>query len=47
MEKINSELDYLQIAIDKTAGEKEHIAWQWLMESVEAYTQTQKKEAQS
>jgi len=46
-EKINSELAYLQIAIDKTAGEKEHIAWQWLMESVEAHMQTQKKEAQS
>ena len=46
-EKINSELAYLQIAIDKTAGEKEHIAWQWLMESVETYMQTQKKEAQS
>ena len=46
-EKINSELAYLQIAIDKTAGEKEQIAWQWLMDSVEAHMQTQKKEAQS
>jgi hypothetical protein len=31
-EKINTEIKYLQIAIDKTAGEKEKQAWTWLMD---------------
>jgi len=35
-EKIESELRYLQIAIDKTAGDAEHEAWDWLMEAVAA-----------
>ena len=34
IEKIKNEISYLQIAIDKTAGEKETIAWEWLMDSV-------------
>ncbi|MFT5133723.1 MAG: hypothetical protein ACI9SC_002196 [Gammaproteobacteria bacterium] len=46
-EKITSEIAYLQIAIDKTAGEKELMAWQWLMESINEYMKAQKKEAQS
>jgi hypothetical protein len=25
---------YLQIAIDKTAGEREHIAWDWITAAV-------------
>ncbi|WP_066331340.1 DUF447 domain-containing protein [Azohydromonas lata] len=33
-EKIESEMRYLQIAIDKTAGPAEHEAWQWLCEAV-------------
>ena len=33
-EKLQQELSYLQIAIDKTAGEKEREAWQWLMEKI-------------
>ena len=36
-EKIRSELEYLGIAIKKTAGEKERTAWQWLMEKVDDY----------
>ena len=35
MEKIDAELEYLRIAIDKTAGEKELQAWQWLIDKVE------------
>ncbi len=31
-EKIETEIKYLQIAIDKTAGEKEKQAWSWLMD---------------
>lgn len=32
--KVQAELDYLQIAIDKTAGPAEREAWQWLAEAV-------------
>jgi len=34
MEKIRQEMAYLQIAIDKTAGERELQAWEWLIEAV-------------
>jgi hypothetical protein len=30
-EKIDSEVEYLKIAIDKTAGPREKCAWDWLM----------------
>ena len=33
-EKVASEMAYLQIAIDKTAGPYEHEAWGWLREAV-------------
>ncbi|NML15830.1 DUF447 domain-containing protein [Azohydromonas caseinilytica] len=33
-DKIESEMRYLQIAIDKTAGSEEHEAWGWLCEAV-------------
>lgn len=33
-DKIEREMGYLQIAIDKTAGAAEHEAWQWLSEAV-------------
>ena len=33
-EKIDTEMAYLQIAIDKTAGEAEREAWGWLVEAV-------------
>lgn len=35
MEKISQEMQYLQIAIDKTAGPQELEAWAWLVEAVE------------
>lgn len=35
MEKIDAELAYLAIAIEKTAGEHELEAWGWLMEHIE------------
>lgn len=34
MEKIQQEMDYLRIAIDKTAGVRELEAWSWLTEAV-------------
>lgn len=36
-EKIEEELAYLQIAINKTAGERELEAWGWLTEKIEHY----------
>ena len=36
-EKIDAEMAYLQIAIDKTAGAGEHEAWGWLRDAVAAF----------
>ena len=36
-EKVKAELAYLQIAIDKTAGEREREAWAWLIEKIERF----------
>jgi hypothetical protein len=36
-EKIDQEIAYLTIAIDKTAGEAEREAWSWLMEKRDAF----------
>lgn len=38
-EKIDQELTYLTIAIDKTAGDNEKIAWDWLMEKINQFRQ--------
>lgn len=35
--KIDSEMAYLQIAIDKTAGSAEREAWQWLRDAVDRF----------
>lgn len=35
LDKIETELNYLKIAIEKTAGERELEAWQWLVDKVE------------
>lgn len=37
MEKIDAEMAYLAIAIEKTAGERETQAWQWLVERIENF----------
>jgi hypothetical protein len=36
-EKVDSEIEYLRIAIDKTAGDNERIAWNWLLQAIERY----------
>ena len=36
-QKVDSEMAYLQIAIDKTAGDGEREAWAWLREAVAAH----------
>ncbi|MBD9355708.1 DUF447 domain-containing protein [Methylomonas albis] len=38
-EKIQAELDYLRIGLDKTAGEREREAWDWLMTAIEQHRQ--------
>ncbi|MBG0802183.1 DUF447 family protein [Methylocystis sp. H4A] len=44
-EKIESELAYLQIAIDKTAGEAEREAWNMVMEKIDAHKERAEKRA--
>ena len=39
-EKVDREIEYLAIAVEKTAGEREQQAWQWLMDVVEQYADT-------
>ncbi len=41
--KIQSEIEYLSIAVTKTAGPQEQQAWDWLMEAVSKYGETQHK----
>ncbi|MDW3094929.1 MAG: DUF447 family protein [Gammaproteobacteria bacterium] len=36
-EKIDSEIEYLRIGLDKTAGQRELEAWHWLMDKVTQY----------
>lgn len=36
-EKVLTERQYLQIAIDKTAGERELEAWQWLVDKIDNF----------
>ena len=47
-EKIDNEIEYLQIAIDKTASEHELEAWGWLMERIRTFREqnaTKKQES--
>lgn len=37
IEKIESEIDYLKIGLDKTAGDREHEAWGWLMQVIDQH----------
>ena len=36
-DKVDAEMAYLQIAIDKTASVAEHEAWGWLQEAIAAH----------
>ena len=40
-EKIDNEIEYLRIGLDKTAGERELEAWGWLMEKVTRFKDKQ------
>jgi hypothetical protein len=46
-EQVDRELEYLQNAVDKTAGERERLAWSWLVEHVERARGTERREARS
>ncbi|CAA9892627.1 conserved hypothetical protein [Candidatus Methylobacter favarea] len=37
LEKIESEIEYLRIGLDKTAGDREREAWDWLMTAIENF----------
>lgn len=37
LKKIDAELDYLRIGLEKTAGERELEAWSWLMKVIDNY----------
>ncbi len=39
-DKIDREVEYLRIAIDKTAGPEELTAWQWLLERIDEHRRT-------
>ncbi|MGZ5824209.1 MAG: DUF447 domain-containing protein [Hyphomicrobium sp.] len=41
VDKIEAELKYLEIAVSKTAGEREQEAWGWLMERIAAWRKQQ------
>jgi uncharacterized protein len=43
LEKIESEINYLRIGFEKTAGEREWEAWGWLMAVIDAHKQKQKQ----
>lgn len=43
-DKIDNEIGYLKIALEKTAGEQERLAWGWLMERIESFRQKSKAE---
>lgn len=47
VEKIEREIGYLQIAIDKTAGPRERQAWDWLMQHITDYRAGAERVAQS
>lgn len=38
-QKIETELDYLRIAVDKCAGDRELEAWGWLMQAIQQHKQ--------
>lgn len=40
-DKVEREIDWLRIAIDKTAGEHEREAWQWLMDRIAKHDRDQ------
>jgi uncharacterized protein len=44
-EKVDREIAYLQMAVDKTAGEREREAWRWLMARITMHREPAAREA--
>jgi hypothetical protein len=44
-DKIDNEIGYLKLAVEKTAGEREVLAWRWLMERIESFRRTTRAQA--
>jgi uncharacterized protein len=45
-EKIEREIEYLQVAVDKTAGPREREAWKWLMTKLNTWRAAHKRKSQ-
>lgn len=45
LEKIQAEIDYLRIGLEKTAGNRELEAWSWLMTIIENHTENRQESA--
>ena len=43
-QKIKQELEYLTIAIEKTAGDNELVAWNWLMDKIRDFQEQHEKD---
>ncbi len=43
-EKIEAEISYLRIAIEKTAGPREQVAWDWMLQRISSFYATQSEE---
>lgn len=43
VEKVAREIDYLTIAVDKTAGANEKMAWDWLMEKIKQFREQERQ----
>jgi len=41
-DKIDAEIDYLRIGLEKTAGDREREAWGWLMQTIDQFRQQEK-----
>lgn len=46
-DKVEREIAYLSIAVEKTAGEREQRAWDWLMAGIEDHRASQGKDARA
>ena len=42
-EKVDREMEYLRIAVEKTAGPREREAWRWMVERIAEYRRTKRE----
>ncbi|MGH8611214.1 MAG: DUF447 domain-containing protein [Gammaproteobacteria bacterium] len=46
-DKIDNEIGYLKIALEKTGGERERLAWGWLMERIDSFRRKANQKAEN